>query len=108
MEGSLAAISPAAQQLILNINSTIVNPLVVVIFTFALAAFLWGVRGYVSNADNPEARATGANQILWGIIGMALMLMSFTIVRIVVHTFGLDKGEGGTKTKSEMDNVLGN
>jgi len=109
MENSLAAIAPAAQRLIENINGAIVNPLIVVMFTFALVAFLWGVRGYVSNADDPEARGIGAQHMLWGIIGMAIMIMAFTIVRVVIATFGIGDAviEGGSDTTmSEINAVL--
>lgn len=110
MQDLLAATSPAAQKLIENINSTIVNPLVVLLFTLALVAFLWGVRDYVSNADNPEKRAQGAQHILWGIIGMGIMIMAFTIVNIVVKTFGIGhaKIQGGDNTLNEIQHVLGN
>ncbi|MFA6050617.1 MAG: hypothetical protein WC761_05465 [Candidatus Paceibacterota bacterium] len=102
MEGSLAATAPAAQKLIENINGLIVNPLIAVMFTFALVAFLWGVRGYIAGADNPEKRAQGAQHMLWGIIGMAIMVMAFTIVRIVIQTFGVD-----AETKEEVEAVIG-
>ena len=79
----------AGTDLILKLTSAIINPLIYVMFACALVVFVWGVRGYVTRADNPEARALGANQIMWGIIGMAIMLMTFTIVRIVLNTFGI-------------------
>lgn len=81
--------SAVADKLIQNISGVIVNPLIVLMFTFALVIFLWGVRAYITSADNPEARALGAQHILWGIIGMALMFMSFAIVKIVLGTFGV-------------------
>ena len=90
----------AADQLVQNISSYIVNPLIVVMFTFALVVFLWGVRAYVSGADNPEARVKGAHHILWGIIGMGLMVMTFAIVRVVLNTFGL------TEKAPEVEKVL--
>lgn len=101
MNTDLAA-SAVADRLIQNISGVIVNPLIVLMFTFALVVFLWGVRAYITGADNPEVRAKGANGILWGIIGMALMFMAFTIVRITLNTFGLQD----TQTKEDMDKIL--
>ncbi len=103
MEDSLGAVAPAAQKLIENINSTIVNPLVVVLFTFSLVAFLWGVYQYIKGTDNPEKRALGTQHILWGVIGMAVMLMSFTIVKIVLKTFGIQDAQ----TLEEVNKVIG-
>jgi uncharacterized ion transporter superfamily protein YfcC len=96
------AASAAAENLVKNISGVIVNPLIILMFTFALVGFLWGVREYVSGADNPETRAKGTQHIMWGIIGMALMFMSFTIVRIVLNTFGLND----SKSMEEIDKVL--
>ena len=102
MYDSLLAAS-ASSKLVQAISREIANPIIVVMFAFALVAFLWGVREYIHGADNPEARVKGAQHIMWGVIGMALMLMSFTIVRIVLKTFGLyDSSE------KEVENVLGN
>lgn len=92
----------AATDLVGKISGVIVNPLIVIMFTFATVLFLWGVRGYISGADNPEARAKGAQHILWGIIGMAIMFMSFTIIRITLDTFGLQD----EKTSADINNVL--
>ena len=93
----------AGTDLILKLTSAIINPLIYVMFACALVVFVWGVRGYVTRADNPEARALGANQIMWGIIGMALMIMSFAIVRIVIQTFGFDKDP---ETNKAINSVL--
>ena len=83
-----ASLSPATE-LILKINNVIVNPIIILMFSFALVAFLWGVRGYVTNADNTEARMKGSQQILWGILGMGMMVTAFAIQRIVIQTFGI-------------------
>ncbi len=98
-----AAAANPATELILKINALIVNPIIIVMFSFALVGFLWGVRGYVSHADDHEARVKGAQHILWGIIGMMLMISAFTLVRIVLGTFGLND----TKTTEAVDSILG-
>lgn len=72
-------------------------------FAIALVMFLWGVRGYIAGADNEEVRQKGAKQILWGIIGMGIMVMSFSIVRVVIQTFGIDQEQ---KTMNEINSVL--
>lgn len=95
-------IASPASDLVQKISGVIVNPLIVVMFTFALVLFLWGVRAYISGADNPEVRAKGAQHIMWGVIGMALMFMSFTIVRIVLDTFGLQDKD----TATDINKVL--
>lgn len=102
MSQNLAA-SAVAEKLIQNISGVIVNPLIVLMFSVALVVFLWGVREYIAGADNPEVRSKGAQHIMWGIIGMGIMVMSFSIIRIVLGTFGLGQD---TKTATEINKVL--
>jgi hypothetical protein len=80
-----------ADTLIKQITGNIVNPLIIVMFAFALVGFLWGVRTYITNADDSEARQKGTGHILWGIIGMFLMIAAFSIVHVVLNTFGLSE-----------------
>lgn len=98
MTENLAAVSNASG-LIKNISTHIANPIIVVMFTCALFLFLWGVRAYISGADNQEVRMKGANQMLWGIIGMAIMLMTFSIIRIILATFGITSGGEGNPSQ---------
>ena len=97
------ASASAATTFILKINSVIVNPIIILMFAFALVAFLWGVLNYVTHADETEARQKGAQHIMWGIIGMALMVMAFAIERIVVQTFGVNND---STTNDSINQVL--
>ncbi len=102
MNTNIAA-AAAAERLVQNISGVIVNPLIVLMFSVALLVFLWGVREYIAGADNPEVRSKGAQHILWGIVGMGIMVMSFSLVRIVLGTFGLGQD---SKTQSDINKVL--
>ena len=56
----------------------------------ALAAiyFLWGLVVFVQNADNPDKRAEGYKHMLWGIIGIFIMVSAKGIVNIIINTLG--------------------
>ncbi len=107
MESLLAA--GAATELIKKINGAIVNPLIIVMFACALFMFLWGVRAYITGADNEEVRQKGANQMMWGIIGMAIMMMTFGIIRIVLNTFGITSGQSteSIETRGAIEEIIG-
>ncbi len=102
-----AAESPATE-LIKKINGAIVNPIIFVMFACALFMFLWGVRAYITGADNQEVRQKGANQMLWGIIGMAIMMMTFGLIRIILQTFGITSGSSpeSQQTKEAVEKIL--
>ena len=73
--------------LISKIVELIVNPLIQLLFAVALVYFLWGVYQYVAGASSPEKRETGAKHILWGLVGLAIMISVFAIIQISSNTF---------------------
>jgi hypothetical protein len=78
--------SQAASDIIFQINSLILNPLIFLLFGVAILYFLWGVLKFVANAGNSEKRAEGANHILWGVIGIAIMISVFGLMRLIINT----------------------
>jgi len=74
--------------LIENINQYIVNPLIAVLFALALLYFAFGVVQYIRNADSDEGRQTGSKHIIWGIIGMAIIVAAFGIMNVICYTIG--------------------
>jgi len=93
----------AATTLLQRINTLIVNPIIILLFSIALVVFIWGVVLYIKDADNTEAREKGAKHIFWGIVGMAIMVMAFSIIKIVANTVGAD---GDPQTREDIDSVL--
>ncbi len=58
----------------------------------AIAVFIvvWGIFKFVLNAGDEEARKTGRSLILWGVVGIFLMLSVWGLVNIVRNTVALD------------------
>lgn len=82
--------SASTTDLINGITENIVNPLIVFGFSLGIVIFLWGVFQYVRKADEPEERTKAGQHILWGVVGLAIMMSAFGIVRFVTGTFGFD------------------
>ncbi len=76
-------------QLIAKINDAIVNPLIALLFALAFVIFLWGVFQMIRNAGNEKERETGQQHILWGVIGMFIMIAVKGIIAIIGKTLGL-------------------
>jgi len=55
----------------------------------ALAVFFWGIVQFISDTDSNTAREEGKQNILWGIIGMFIMVSVYGIIRVILQTFGL-------------------
>jgi len=77
--------------LIGRIGDYVVNPLIFLMFSVAFLVFIWGLVQFVMNLDNEEARSTGIKHMIWGIIGMVIMLGVNgikTIIQNTVNTIG--------------------
>ncbi len=66
---------------------TILGPIIQLFLVLALVLFIWGVVEFIRNADNKEARERGKQRILWGIIGLFVMLTFLSIVGILTGSF---------------------
>lgn len=73
--------------LISSIVSNLVNPAIYLLMAVALIIFFWGVYEYIRDAGDATARATGANHMLYGVIGLAVMLSAAGIVNLVISFF---------------------
>ncbi|MDZ4299927.1 MAG: hypothetical protein U1A26_03340 [Candidatus Sungbacteria bacterium] len=77
-------------ELIAKIQNEILKPIITLLFSLATVVFMWGIIAYVINGGNADRAGKAKTVILWGIIGMALMLGAWGIVRIICGFFGPD------------------
>lgn len=73
-----------------KIAKVIINPAIVFIFALALIYFLYGLVEFLQNAESPDKRTVGQTHMLWGVVGMFIMMSVFTIIRILRDTVGAD------------------
>jgi len=81
--------SAAFNSLFNKIVNNIVTPAIYLIVAIAVVYFVWGVMVFVQNADNPEKRKEGYMHMLWGIIGIFIMISAKGILGIISSTLGL-------------------
>jgi len=100
-----------AQCFVDKINIAILFPLITLLMSLAFLFFLWGAFTYVKNADNETAREQGRNHLLYGIIGMLVMVSAFAILNVAAGTFGINevskKYDCAELSDSQNDNVSG-
>jgi uncharacterized membrane protein YbhN (UPF0104 family) len=72
-----------------NINRYILNPIILLLFSVALLVFFWGLFRFISNADNETERETGRQNIMYGLIGMFIMVSVYGLMRLVLGSFGI-------------------
>lgn len=70
-------------------NEVILFPLIALLMGLALLIFLYGCYEYISHSNESSARETGQMHIIWGVVGMFIMLVAYGILGIAAGTFGL-------------------
>lgn len=73
-----------------SINRVIINPLIILLFALAVVYFIYGLARYLLSPDNEEVRKSSKSHMLWGIIGMFIMISVFGILSLIMNTFGID------------------
>lgn len=66
----------------------ILNPLILLIFSFGFLVFLWGLLVFLSNKANPSQHNEGKDHMIWGVLGMFIMVAAYGIISLIVNTFG--------------------
>ena len=88
----------------------ILNNLIILFFALAVVFFLYGILKYIYSADNEDSRKASRDIMVYGIIGLFVMVSFWGFVNILINTFELDtypyvevpylppSGGGGTGT----------
>ena len=75
--------SNEAAKLISNIKVYILNPIIGFMFAVAVVMFIYGIVEYIWSADNEDKVAVGKKHMIWGIIGMFVMIGVYGILNIL-------------------------
>ena len=82
--------SPQVTTLITNINNVILNPIKLFLITLAIVIFLWGLVEFIAKSGSDSEREEGKKHMIWGIIGLFIMVSAIAIIQIFLNTFGID------------------
>lgn len=83
--------------LMFRVNDYVLNPLIKLGFAIAILVFMWGVvqyirdrnSGFVFDKDNKKS-GNGASTIVWGLVGLFIMVSAFGIMRMIATLIGSD------------------
>lgn len=80
----------AAQQIIAKFSTEVLNPAILVIFSAGFLMFIWGLVEFLrSLSGGGSGMDDGKRHMLWGTIGMFIMISFFAIISVISNTFGL-------------------
>jgi len=64
-----------------------IDPIIKLLIGLAALIFIWGVIQFVINTDDPKGREQGKQHIIWGIIGLFIMVSAIGIVNLIIATW---------------------
>lgn len=76
-----------AKELVSQIEEIILFPLITFMLSLAFLLFLWGGYEFVANSDNDQGREKGRQHMLYGIIGLVVMVSALAILKIFAGIF---------------------
>ncbi len=82
--------NPKFQDLLSYGSCIITRSVIPLIIALAVVMFIWGVVQYVINSDEEAKKAKGKQFMIWGIIGLTVMIAVWGLVKILGSTFGIE------------------
>lgn len=73
--------------LVYTIMTDILEPLTLIILALAVVFFLWNIAQVIRKSDQPEELQKFKAKAVWGVVGIAVMVSLWGLVRILVNTF---------------------
>lgn len=73
-----------------NLFTRIINELMPFIVALAVLFFMWGVFQFVKSSGNEDERTEGRNRMIYGIIGIFVMVSVWGFVNLLSKTFRLE------------------
>ena len=88
--------------IISNINTIIINPIIILAFAVASVYFIYGVLEYIyKSRSDPAKMKEGRTHMLWGLFGMFIMISVFGLFRFLINSIPT-----GDTTKENVNRVL--
>ena len=86
---SLTGSGESVDDFIVHLDKYIINPLILLLFALAVVYFLYGIFEFLSNQENEEKKTKGKMHMLWGIIGITIMMGVFMIMNVILNTLNI-------------------
>ncbi|OGZ55717.1 MAG: hypothetical protein A3J04_04180 [Candidatus Ryanbacteria bacterium RIFCSPLOWO2_02_FULL_47_14] len=77
---------------LLHSIGVVINWVIPVVVALAVLVVIWGAFQFVVSAGDPEKRKEGKDKIIWGIVGVVVILSIWGLIGFLASTFDL----GGT------------
>ncbi len=79
-------VQKTTEEIIDSVVNVIINPAIGLLFVVALLVMFWGIFEFIKNVDDEAGRSAGKRHLIWGVIGMFIMVSAVAIVMIIQAT----------------------
>lgn len=69
-----------------SVETQILSPLITLLALGAFILFAYGVFELIRKGGNEEARRTGRQHVIWGLVGLAILFGASVIVKLISNT----------------------
>ncbi len=80
----------AGEQILERVITYVVDPAIRVVFTLGLFLFIWGIVEFMWGLKEGRASDEGKKHMVYGLIGMLIMVSVYGIISVIVNTFKLN------------------
>jgi hypothetical protein len=87
--------------ILISLRDSLINPLVGVLMTLAIAAFFYGLVVYIWNLRG--GKDEGKAIMVWGVVAIFVMVSVWGLVKLLQRTF---LGDGQNYSAPAVDNIL--
>ncbi len=85
----MMAVAAVANVPFLETLKNVMNAIIGVLFVVVTLFFIWGVVQYIMASGDETKVKAGKQHMIWGIIGMAVMVGVWALVKVIVDALGL-------------------
>lgn len=85
----------AAQSILDMIVATVLNPIAMLLFAWGFFQFIWGLFLFMKDLDKSASKENAQQHMIWGVVGMFVMVAVWGIVNLVANTLGLQQQRNG-------------
>ena len=85
---------PVVSGIISRLGSEVIQPAAQVLMAAAFLYFIWGLVKFLWNAEEGGKNDDGKRHMIWGIVGMFIMISVWSIITLLDNTFNLGATNG--------------
>lgn len=78
------AYAATVEEIIETVLSDVVNPFILLLMAVATVIMIYGIIELITSADNQNARKKGVQHMIWGIIGLTIMISAAGFLWILI------------------------